>query len=70
MTKLYKAIDKMDGEMSAFLVMNDGCVITHWFVSDSWEILAAKQREIDGPASSTHGDFENRAINPILIAEW
>lgn len=70
MAKLYKAIDKNDGEMSAFLVMNSGCVITWWSLTTEKEISAAKEREAFGPASSKYGDFERRAINPVLIAEW
>lgn len=70
MTKLYKAIDRLDGEISWFLVMHDGCVIKHWILSDEDEIEYAKEREIDSPASSTHSELDDRAINPVLMAEW
>ena len=69
MAKLYKAVDKNDLRESAFLVLSDGCVITYWVLTTGEEITAAKQRA-DYPASSTHDDFNRRAINPVLIAEW
>lgn len=69
MAKLYKAVDKMDGKMSAFLVLDDGCVITSWFLTKRQEISAGKSRANE-PASSTHDDFNRRALNPVLIAEW
>lgn len=69
MAKLYKAVDKHDLRESAFLVLKDGCVITYWSLTERGEIEAAKQRTTE-PASSTHDDFNRRAINPVLIAEW
>lgn len=68
MTKLYKAIDKLDGEMTAFIVRDDGTVcISHWLESDDVEIYIAKQSFMQqGP---TKNDMEY-AINPVLMAEW
>lgn len=69
MTKLYRAIDKLDQKDSAFLIMKDGVVINCWKGDEEFEIFYAKEREME-PASSTFECFERRAINPILIAEW
>lgn len=69
MSQLYRAIDKMDGKDSAFLIASDGVVIRTWEGDENWEIKYAKERELE-PSTSDFSDFKNRAINPILIAEW
>ena len=68
MTKLYKAVDKMDGELSAFLVRDNGDVCkSHWNMDDDGEVDAAKQTaSMQMPCRNGMDD----AINPVLIAEW
>lgn len=68
MAKLYKAIDKMDGEMTAFIVRDDGTVCkSHWFASDSAEISMAKSSfMVQYPCKRGMED----AINQALMAEW
>lgn len=68
MTKLYKAIDKMDGEMTAFIVRDDGKVCkSNWRASDAAEISMAKASfRHQLPCSRGMKD----AINPVLMAEW
>lgn len=68
MTKLYKAIDRMDGKMCAFIVRDDGSVcISFWSASDAAEISMAKASFMrQWPSKRGIED----AINPILMAEW
>lgn len=68
MAKLYKAVDKMDGELSAFLVRDNGDVCkSSWLMDDKSEIDIAKQTcSIQTPSRNAMDD----AINPVLIAEW
>lgn len=68
MAKLYKAVDKMDGELSAFLVRDDGDVCKSlWSMDDESEVNAAKRTgSMQMPCSNGMDD----AINPVLIAEW
>lgn len=68
MTKLYKAIDKMDRKMGAFLVRDDGSVcISFWSASDAAEISMAKASFMrQFPSERGMKDV----INPILMAEW
>lgn len=68
MAKLYKAIDKIDGEMTAFIVRDDGKVCkSTWSKSDALEIAMAKASFMrQFPSSRGMKD----AINPILMAEW
>lgn len=68
MAKLYKAVDKMDGELSAFLVRDNGDVCkSFWRRDDDSEVNEAKQTEsMQMPCSNGMDD----AINPVLIAEW
>lgn len=67
--KLYKAIDKLDNEVSAFLVHAGGEVsVSAWWFSEAGEILAAKKcanQYLRDPAERF-----NDAIDPVLIAEW
>lgn len=68
MTKLYKAIDKLDGEMTAFIVRDDGKVCkSFWSTSDDIEIAAAKKYFMYQVPSEYGMEY---AINPILMAEW
>ena len=69
MSQLYRAIDKMDGKDSAFLIASDGVVITTWEGDENWEIECAKERELE-PSTSDFNSFGQRAINPVLIAKW
>ncbi|EMJ0319299.1 hypothetical protein V7I88_004571 [Salmonella enterica] len=68
MTKLYKAVDKMDGKLSAFLLRDDGKVCkSFWDESDDKEIKMAKAcGHLQGSCSNGMAD----AINPVLVAEW
>lgn len=67
--KLYKAVDKVDDNISAFLVYNNGDVsVSSWMFSEAGEILAAKKHAnqyLREPAER----FKD-AIDPVLIAEW
>ena len=68
MAKLYKAVDKRDGVVSAFLVRDNGDVCKcSWLMDDKSEIDVAKQTcSIQIPSMNGMDD----AINPALIAEW
>lgn len=67
--KLYKAIDKVDGSVSAFLIYNNGEVaVSIWVFEDVGEITSAKglaECYLRDPAERF-----NDAIDPVLIAEW
>lgn len=67
--KLYKAVDKLDGAVTAFLVYDNGEVAaSSWMFSESGEVEAAKNY-----ASQYLRDSAERfkdAIDPVLIAEW
>lgn len=68
MSKLYKAIDKFDGKLSAFLVRNDGSVCkSFWRYSDEEQICRIRRSEFSQGACSNGLDD---AIDPVLIAEW
>lgn len=68
MAKLYKAVDKMDGRVSAFLVMDNGDVCKSlWHMDDKSEVNAAKQT---GSMKIPCRNGMDDAINPVLIAEW
>ena len=68
MAKLYKAVDKDDGEISAFIVRDDGTVcISHWLASDDAEIYMTKQSFMRQRPTKNGMEY---AINPILMAEW
>lgn len=46
MAKLYKAVDKMDGSITAFLLRDDGEVCKSlWTMDDGSEVRAAKRTE-------------------------
>lgn len=68
MVKLYKAVDKKDGVVSAFLVRDNGDVCkSSWLMDDKSEIDVAKQTcSTQTPSMNGMDD----AINPVLIAEW
>ncbi len=70
MTKLYKAIDKLDNSVSCFLVSEKGVIVTWQDRSDDEEIEVNKVLEKRASSWSPHDDFERRAIDPVLIAEW
>lgn len=69
MAKLYKAVDKMDGEESAFLIHDGMVAISPWMFTNKEKIRISKEC-IDSYAYQDIEAFERRAINPILIAEW
>lgn len=68
MAKLYKAVDKTDGKLSAFLVRDNGDVCkSFWYMDDKSEVDAAKHTgSLQKPCRNGMDD----AINPVLIAEW
>ncbi len=70
MTKLYKAIDKSDNSVSCFLVSEKGVIVTWWDRSDRGEIKANKVLEKRVTSWLSPENFERRAIDPVLIAEW
>ncbi len=70
MTKLYKAIDKLDNSVSCFLVSEKGVIVTWWDRSDRGEIKANKVLEKRVTSWLSPENFERRAIDPVLIAEW
>lgn len=69
MAKLYKAVDKLDGKMSCFLVNNQGVTIGGHSGNDNLEIELHKEI---GNVFTYDGieEFKKRAIDPVLIAEW
>ncbi len=69
MAKLYKAVDKMDGEVSGWLVAGDKVAVTPWVHSNSEKIRISKELACDYDYQDIEA-FERRAINPVLIAEW
>lgn len=67
--KLYRAVDTIDGEVSAFLVYDDNKVsVAGWDLSDEEEISLAKELA-DKYLKDRYSRFDD-AINPVLIAEW
>ncbi len=69
MTKLYKAIDKYDNDPSVFMVNEKGVAVSRHCGNDELEIEMNK--EIESYASYVkYKEFESRAIDPVLIAEW
>lgn len=69
MAKLYKAVDKMDGEASVFLIHDGMVAISPWMFTNKKQIRISKEC-IDIYAYQDIEAFERRAINPVLIAEW
>lgn len=69
MTKLYKAVDKLDNTFSVFMVNEKGVAVSNHTGSDEDEIEMNKG--IESYASySPISRFHSDAINPVLIAEW
>ena len=67
--KLYRAVDKMDGADSMFLVYdNEEVAVAGWAFSDSEEVQLVKQCTGDYLRSSARR-FKD-AIDPVLIMEW
>jgi len=67
--KLYKAVDVQHGEVSGFLLREDGHVaVTGWRGDADYKIslsrLACKEYSYDGPSRI------DDAINPVLMAEF
>lgn len=69
MAKLYKAVDKKDGQVSGFLVNQRGVAISPWWLQDKEKIQTSKNCE-PGYVYNHISEFEKRAIDPVLIAEW
>ena len=69
MTKLYKAVDKHDGKISCFLVNDQGVAISNHCGNDNSEIRMNKESENRFIYDDVE-EFEKRAIDPVLIAEW
>lgn len=69
MTKLYKGVDKLDGKISGFLIHNGIVAISPWLCDDNEKIKLSKKL-VDIYSYQNIESFENRAINPVLIAEW
>lgn len=69
MVKLYKAVDKLDGKMSCFMVSDQGVTISSHGGNDNLEIEIHKEI---GNIFTYDGieEFKERAIDPVLIAEW
>lgn len=68
MPKLYKAVDKMDGKLSSFLVRDNGKVCkSFWTESDDEEIELAK---LWGHKLGACSNGMDDAVDPVLIAEW
>lgn len=70
MTKVYKAIDNIDGKESIFTILKDGSVnvsIADWG-DDAREVKYIKEWE----AKLTLSDASRAEdmINPVLLAEW
>lgn len=67
-SKLYKAVDKKDGELSAWIVNNRGVAVKLWTRSDNWQINSSMNNEL----LYLYYDIErfNDAVDPVLIAEW
>lgn len=67
--KLYKAVDKLDGELCMFLVYGCGKVaVMEGYMTDSEMVHAVKgaaRYYMTEPAERF-----NDAIDPVLIAEW
>lgn len=70
MAKLYKAIDSLDDVMSCFFINDKGVFITSSSGVDSEDI--DDHKDWDAPIFYYHhiSEFEKRAIDPVLIAEW
>ena len=69
MSKLYKAVDKLDGKMSCFLVNDQGVAISSHCGNDNSEIGMNKESENHFIYNDVE-EFKRRAIDPVLIAEW
>ena len=71
MTKLYKAVDKMDAGVGykCWLLNDKGLAVSYWHRPDEEEVKANMIAEGSFTYSST-ARFKNDAINPVLIAEW
>lgn len=69
MAKLYKAVDRMNGRQSGFLVHDGMVAITTWRNTNKEKIRFSKEC-IDDYEYKDIEEFERRAINPVLIAEW
>lgn len=71
MTKLYRAVDKMNGKDSLFMINELGVNISSWFdfQPETENIKSCKNVEHNVPYRTIE-EFKKRAINPVLIAEW
>lgn len=69
MAKLYKAVDRLDGMMSCFLMNDQGVAISAHCGNDNLEIEMHKGNGNALTYDSVE-EFKERAIDPVLIAEW
>ena len=71
MTELYRAIDKLDGRDSLFMVNERGVNISTWFqhLNEKENVRLCKGAEPDMCYNDVV-EFSWRAIDPVLIAEW
>lgn len=70
MSKLYKAIDSRFDMECSWLVNDFGVAVTPWMrVSVEDKIRVSKELEAVYPYANIK-EFEEYAINPILIAQW
>ena len=71
MTQLYRAIDKLDGRDSLFMVNEQGVNISTWFqhLDEKENVRLCKDAE---PIMYYDDivEFSWRAIDLVLIAEW
>lgn len=67
--KLYKAVDKLDGNLCMFLVYGGGKVaVMDWYMSDS-EMVRAVKGAAQYYVTRSAERFKD-AVDPVLIAEW
>lgn len=71
MTQLYRAIDKLDGRDSLFMVNEQGVNISTWFqrLDEKENVRLCKDAEPD-MCYNDIVEFSWRAIDPVLIVEW
>lgn len=75
--ELYRAIDKLDGDLSYFIILSDNCVdigysVLDWSIYNSDDEAVADQKRKSRVYWSEDNDVPRRdyMINPTLLAEW
>lgn len=70
MTKLYKAVDSVDGKMSVWFVKGKFVAMSSYELGDAGEIKRCKEMDRrDRFVFEGLSRFAD-AIDPVLIAEW